>query len=171
MELYFQEHDVSASGPSRAGSIDNQEHDLLLRLAGLVVRLVDAEGAERDILNNQIQNLLSDVALTDPSAPGKPPASVEAIRTLPVINVRPGADGNNPSCPICTEEFDFNEPARRLPCGHLFHADCIIPWLKRHCTCPMCREELPTDNAAYEQEKKYQKRQAAVSQMQNLMFN
>ncbi|KAG7386826.1 hypothetical protein PHYPSEUDO_015224 [Phytophthora pseudosyringae] len=29
-----------------------------------------------------------------------------------------------------------------LPCGHAFHDDCIIPWIRSKATCPVCRREM-----------------------------
>lgn len=171
MDLYFQEHDVRPNEPSaQPSAFSGLDPSAMLRLAALISRLAELEGPERERMSAQVQAFLSEVSQFDPSVPGKPPASAESIRTLPVINVRPGPDGPV-SCPICTEEFEFNEPAKQLPCEHRFHADCVVPWLRSHCTCPMCREELPTDDAGYEQEKRLEKRRAAASQMQNHMFN
>ena len=43
-------------------------------------------------------------------------------------------------CPICIEEFEPGETLRVLPCNHLFHTECILPWLtKRQGCCPQCR--------------------------------
>ena len=30
----------------------------------------------------------------------------------------------------------------RIPCNHIFHGNCIKPWLERSGTCPVCRYQL-----------------------------
>lgn len=43
-------------------------------------------------------------------------------------------------CPICFENFAQDTCARKLTCGHLFHRNCIDPWLLWRCyKCPLCR--------------------------------
>lgn len=51
-------------------------------------------------------------------------------------------DGN-PVCPICTDAFVIGQDLRVLPCNHMFHPDCIDPWLVNVSgTCPLCRIDL-----------------------------
>ncbi|KAL2896982.1 hypothetical protein RDABS01_038766 [Bienertia sinuspersici] len=50
---------------------------------------------------------------------------------------------SEPTCSICKEDFVVNEEIRKLGCNHLYHFDCITPWLQINNTCPVCRFELP----------------------------
>ncbi|KAJ2957748.1 hypothetical protein NQZ79_g6597 [Umbelopsis isabellina] len=42
-------------------------------------------------------------------------------------------------CAVCTEDYVPQEEALKLPCSHIFHQDCIVPWLRMNQTCPVCR--------------------------------
>ena len=44
-------------------------------------------------------------------------------------------------CSVCWDDFKLDEEVRQLRCEHIFHGDCIIPWLELHDTCPVCRKE------------------------------
>ncbi|CAN8065593.1 unnamed protein product [Agarophyton chilense] len=170
MELYFQEHDISGDDTRRRSTT---RPPIVLRFAASLAELYSThrQDAEDEHLREQVRAVLAELAQGDPSVSGTPPASEQALRTLPYINVEKNEKGQLSSCPICTEQFELRQVARKLPCAHVFHSDCVIPWLKQHCTCPMCRRELPTDNRQYEEEKKRQRRQAAVSSMQSFMYS
>ncbi|CAK7325181.1 unnamed protein product [Dovyalis caffra] len=45
------------------------------------------------------------------------------------------------SCSICLADYKDSDLLRLLPeCDHIFHTQCIDPWLKLHTTCPICRK-------------------------------
>lgn len=39
-------------------------------------------------------------------------------------------------------KFYEGELIRRLPCKHIFHEGCVIPWLAKNNRCPNCRFDL-----------------------------
>ncbi len=43
------------------------------------------------------------------------------------------------SCSICLEDFREGEIASILPCCHIFHQECVSPWIKKKNSCPNCR--------------------------------
>jgi len=74
---------------------------------------------------------------------GPPPASEQAIAKL-VRGVRPSC---GLQCPVCLMDFDerVNE-ATQMPCGHCFHEECLLQWLRSHNTCPVCRFAVEQDS-------------------------
>merc|ERR1719296_600096 len=74
------------------------------------------------------------------------------MRQIPTVTLcaEDLTDENNRECCICFEENIIGTKVARLPCGHVYHRPCIEGWLSKHCTCPVCRYELETDDASYE---------------------
>ncbi|KAL1326531.1 hypothetical protein AAHE18_13G235900 [Arachis hypogaea] len=46
------------------------------------------------------------------------------------------------SCPICLEEYDTENPKLTTKCDHHFHLACILEWMERSETCPVCDQEM-----------------------------
>ncbi|XP_057345571.1 E3 ubiquitin-protein ligase RNF126 isoform X17 [Manis pentadactyla] len=79
---------------------------------------------------------------------GPPPADKEKIQALPTIPVTKEHVGSGLECPVCKDDYALGEHVRQLPCNHLFHDGCIVPWLEQHDSCPVCRKSLTGQNTA-----------------------
>uniref|UniRef100_A0A8C0QBM3 E3 ubiquitin-protein ligase RNF181 n=1 Tax=Canis lupus familiaris TaxID=9615 RepID=A0A8C0QBM3_CANLF len=81
-----------------------------------------------------------------------PPAAKAVVENLPRTVIR--SSQAELKCPVCLLEFEEEETAIEMPCRHLFHSNCILPWLSKTNSCPLCRHELPTDDDAYEEHRR-----------------
>ena len=73
------------------------------------------------------------------------------MEALPNINITDQLLASDSSqCAVCKDSFELGEEAKQMPCKHIYHSDCILPWLELHNSCPVCRYELPTDDSDYE---------------------
>ncbi|CAF0923052.1 unnamed protein product [Adineta steineri] len=77
---------------------------------------------------------------------GPAPATENRINSIPTVRVTGEQARDNLQCAICMDDFKENDEAKRLPCSHHFHEDCISRWLRLHGTCPTCRVTLDGDN-------------------------
>ena len=77
---------------------------------------------------------------------GEVAAAAAAVVALPAVEVAVGGR----ECVICKEEMRVGRDVCELPCQHLFHWMCILPWLRKRNTCPCCRFRLPSDDVVGE---------------------
>jgi len=97
---------------------------------------------ENEITNIREQNLAESRIQADP------PASKENLNKLKKFDMnekyckKENGKLELPNCCICLNTINFGEKTILLPCGHMFHCDCILTWLKNSNTCPMCRFEI-----------------------------
>jgi hypothetical protein len=80
--------------------------------------------------------------LASQQAGGPPPASQTTINALESLKIDEQLMKMCDSCAICQERFQMGETVNRLSCNHIFHPDCIVPWLKIRDTCPTCRHTV-----------------------------
>ncbi|XP_030541179.1 E3 ubiquitin-protein ligase RING1-like [Rhodamnia argentea] len=103
-------------------------------------------------IGSNLEQLIQQLAENDPNRYGTPPASKSAINELPDIKITEELlVSDNSQCAVCKDTFELGEEAKQMPCKHIYHSDCILPWLELHNSCPVCRYELPTDDPDYEQ--------------------
>lgn len=102
-----------------------------------------------------LEQLIEQLAENDPNRYGTPPAAKSAVDSLPDVKISEEVMATDDAqCAVCKDAFEVGEEAKEMPCKHIYHKDCIIPWLELHNSCPVCRYELPTDDQEYENRKK-----------------
>uniref|UniRef100_A0A5B7ANE0 RING-type E3 ubiquitin transferase n=1 Tax=Davidia involucrata TaxID=16924 RepID=A0A5B7ANE0_DAVIN len=76
------------------------------------------------------------------------PASKAAVEAIPTIKITASLLELDPIiiCAVCKDQFVIDVEAMQLPCKHMYHSDCILPWFLQHNSCPVCRFQLPTEN-------------------------
>ncbi|KAI1724580.1 ring finger domain-containing protein [Ditylenchus destructor] len=64
------------------------------------------------------------------------------LSRIPMTQITAKHVDDGMQCPTCMELFQLNQEVARLDCNHIFHRPCIMPWLQRRLTCPICRETV-----------------------------
>ena len=89
-------------------------------------------------------------------------ASKDCMSRLPKARILPCDKERNKHdsrvCGVCCGRLIDGIILMRLPCGHVYHINCLVPWFEQANSCPECRYEIPTANQVYETER--QKRMA-----------
>lgn len=104
--------------------------------------------AERhgDVVYSQeeLDRVISQLVDQNASGSAAPPASQNAIRSLPKKKVDQDMLGNEgkAECSICMDPAEIGTEVTVLPCKHWFHYSCIEMWLAQHNTCPHCRRGI-----------------------------
>ncbi|CAN1164747.1 E3 ubiquitin-protein ligase RING1 [Linum perenne] len=112
-------------------------------------------GHDDYIYTAEYETVFGQFAEMDTVVSGQPPAARLVVKRLPsiVLAKEDLETDNNTTCAVCKDDMNVGEKAKLLPCTHRYHEECIIPWLNIRNTCPVCRHELPTDDADYERRK------------------
>lgn len=82
-------------------------------------------------LLNQMDGSSRPVGLTD-----------QQINKLPIIKVSEQHVEKDTQCTTCFEDFKLGELVVELLCRHIFHTQCVVPWLQQRPSCPICRQEV-----------------------------
>lgn len=83
---------------------------------------------------------------------GPPPLSREVIDAIPTVAIVQEQVDAKVQCSVCWEDFVLGENVRKLPCAHVYHENCICPWLELHGTCPICRQNLTPQQDGQQQQ-------------------
>jgi hypothetical protein len=70
------------------------------------------------------------------------------ILEIPSIELSMRCNELNVECAICQDEMCAGQTIVKLPgCGHAYHDVCVLSWLEKQHTCPLCRLEMPKREA------------------------
>ncbi|KAF9272428.1 hypothetical protein BGZ68_002423, partial [Mortierella alpina] len=78
-------------------------------------------------------------------------ASDEVISRIPVHKLTEEELDAKWECSVCKDEFTKEDTCLKLGCNHIFHDDCIKPWLKTNGSCPTCRFSLVSETTPAEE--------------------
>lgn len=95
---------------------------------------------------DRLLDQLSQIDISGLGRPEHPPASKASIESMPVIQISDAQVKTELHCAVCKEAFVVGDEGREMPCNHIYHPDCILPWLTVRNSCPVCRHELPSDS-------------------------
>ncbi|XP_075507118.1 uncharacterized protein LOC142543635 [Primulina tabacum] len=98
-------------------------------------------------------------SFTTPTFHPSTPALKSFVNSLPIKTLIPNPAKSLQSCSICMEDFEIHSNScaivNELPCQHYFHNSCIVEWLNRSYTCPLCRFKLPVEPGPIRWEDEY----------------
>ncbi|KAI9032508.1 hypothetical protein CLU79DRAFT_841833 [Phycomyces nitens] len=94
-----------------------------------------------------LDNIISQLMEQTVGRTAPPPAPDEIIEALVDRVLTQAEQDLQVDCAVCKEEFEIIERVVELPCAHIFHNECIKPWLKMNGTCPVCRHSVVPETA------------------------
>jgi len=62
--------------------------------------------------------------------------------------VGPDDDLAETLCTICLSPILVDDVVANLDCNHLYHHECILPWLRRKATCPLCAQRVDLEDTS-----------------------
>ena len=136
----------------------NRRAEIFRRRANHIVEVLANYFLIQNSNGDNLDNIINHIMLHDTNKYGNPPAAKKAVESLKKYKINEEKIkefGFENSCAVCKDEFNIGEECLSMPCNHYFHGDCLIPWLKERNSCPVCRYELPTDDADFENMKKF----------------
>ncbi|CAO2194986.1 unnamed protein product [Urochloa humidicola] len=107
---------------------------------------IDRPNFSRFLVGPSLEALFEQLLLHS-NRQGPAPAPQSAIDSMPVVKISRRHLSDDPQCPVCKDKFELGAEVREMPCKHLYHTDCIIPWLVQHNSCPVCRHPLPSQRS------------------------
>lgn len=80
------------------------------------------------------------------SSPEQTTHDIDAT-SLATSNIKAELHFDSGNCAICLDAYEPDDTVRGLICGHVFHDECVDPWLtRRRACCPICKRDYYKEN-------------------------
>ncbi|XP_006349597.1 E3 ubiquitin-protein ligase RING1-like [Solanum tuberosum] len=123
---------------------EDQQHGIVEETTSKLQSITTTEMSEVCVhVELQIDHYCDGRILLSSSMDGMVPASKSSIELLEPMEA--DERNSNDECLVCLDELGEETEVVRLPCSHMFHAECITKWLENSHYCPLCRFEMPTN--------------------------
>ncbi|GMI15550.1 hypothetical protein TrLO_g1351 [Triparma laevis f. longispina] len=63
------------------------------------------------------------------------------------------------TCSICICEYEPSDTCVQLPCGHIYHDECLEQWIENHHKCPLCNMDLRAEEVRVREEQRSVRRE------------
>lgn len=140
--------------PERAKKLVDGLERVPIGLVKRMTRLDGVPGAHEDSTGTDGGEAPGCAICWDGLLPEEPSedAKLQSDSTTPLKSEHPteGSD-SNPAVSDPAPVEDTSTTIICLPCSHVFHASCLIPWFSKpkHTTCPTCRFDIDPMNLTY----------------------
>lgn len=115
---------------------------------------MDADGEPEKVAATTLESEQGDFEVIElrrlssasPVEPAHP--DIDATSLAATSNAKGELHFDSGSCAICLETYEHDDVVRGLICGHVFHAECVDPWLtRRRACCPICKRDYYKENS------------------------
>ena len=130
--------DSDDDGVDCSRNTDHDSHNRTLDVGGqqdikgVIVLLDDSPQPKNEV----------DTFLAPTSAKPNDNTDAGANITEDPVSCKDQEEDEDASCCICMEDYQTGDHMITLPCLHVFHRDCIIPWLKNCASCPIDKSKI-----------------------------
>ncbi|XP_051026556.1 E3 ubiquitin-protein ligase RNF181-like isoform X2 [Acomys russatus] len=121
MASYFDEHDCKLLNRGLEA-----RNNMLLELMRRVHGAWNWAPGSRSLLNRMH---FEDLGFVDWEHHLPPPGAKAVVEGLPRTVI--SSSKAELKCPVCLLEFEEKETVIEMPCHHLFHSNCTLPWLNK----------------------------------------
>ncbi|XP_022151640.1 E3 ubiquitin-protein ligase RNF181-like [Momordica charantia] len=108
------------------------------KIASFVVELAGGNSDQVNLHVVALVDYIEEMAIVAEEAPAG--AAKSAISRLKKEKVEEEVELGD--CSVCLNEMNGGSEVIKMPCGHVYHESCILSWLNKNNSCPLCRTKL-----------------------------